>query len=175
MPHRDPIITKGLVFADRAKRAETNLIAAYWRLGEWLRDELPKTDISMPEFARAAGYSYQSVSKYKQIAVHYGTLDNIPADYTAQMAYNFRKTYAAGGEMPTPTAPGYKAIGVQAVIKWGDTSTSWMHSASKALDSVDSISTVELAMIEENAGIWRAEVTELLRKARRLVPMELAA
>jgi hypothetical protein len=164
----DPIITQGLAYINRAKKNETNLIAAYFQVGVWLRDEFPRTDMKLAEFSEAAQVSRTTLYNYKQLAVVYGTLDKVPEDCTMTAAIRFREAYINGLDVPRPRGSGEKPKGAQAMIERSARSASFARSANNAGNEASSITDTEYAAIAENVNMVRGELNALMRTAKRL-------
>lgn len=163
----NPIITQGLIYVNRAKKNERNLISAYFRIGEWLRDDFPKAGVTLGEFSEAAGISRWMLTQYRQLAETYRTIENIPAGYTMNTALKMRTAYATGGEMLPARKPGVRPRGVEAMIERTGHSQRVMHSALKAVDETEVVNDIQLAIIEENINFLRSDANELLREARK--------
>lgn len=165
---QDPIITQGLMIINRAKKNESNLIAAYFEVGVWLRDQFPKSDYTLAEFAEAAKVSRTTLYNYKQLAETYGTLDKVPEDCTMTAALKFREAYIEGMEIPRPRGSGEKPKGAQAMIERSARSASFMRSATNAESEANSLTDTQYAAIVENVNMVRAHANALMRIAKRL-------
>lgn len=168
MPKRDPRIAVGLVYASKAKRKEGELIAAYFRLGEWLRDDFPQTGITLKEFAEHSGFKRQSLDKFRKVASVYGTLDNIPEDYKMETAYKMRNEFIPGLSMPKARKAGEKPHGVEAVVNRTRTAMQFMQSALNAMNDVHGINDIQKHNIEDNIKTLRLDANDIMRMLRNL-------
>src|SRR4051812_4284325 len=165
---KDPILVQGLVYFRRLRKAEKDLLDAYWNMGTWLLFELPKAKITLAEFQREAGVSRQTLMVWRDVVKVYGAITNIPEGYSMSTAYRFRKAYADGLAMPSPRKPGDRSHGAIAVIERSNYSQSVLSSALRELvTAVDSLSTDEFETIEETVAMIRAGATDLLREAKK--------
>jgi len=162
----NPNLAKGIALVAKAKQQERNLLAAYFELGVWLRDEFDSLGITRAQFCKQADIDRTSFSNYRNLAKTYGTIDNVPVGYSYTAALKVRRAYVKGVALPPAPQPGRPIVNGEVVSTRVEMSRNFMHSAMKAVDVSEYITDEQLADIEDNIGMLRAEATMLLREVR---------
>lgn len=174
MNMKNPVLIQGLVYFKRLRKAEKDLLQAYWNMGSWLLNDLPQAGIPLAEFQREAGVSRQTLMIWRDVVKIYGDIKNIPEGYSYTTAYKFRKAYAEGLQMPEARQSGKRPSGICAVIERSNYSQSVLFSALREIEKIDSISDEEYEIIDETVAMIRAHATDMIREAKRkldLVPI----